>query len=311
MLKSIKPRVLWNVMKTNERVLYVLPPVYDITNDYIQGYFIQTIQGILESNPKYVVLYVEDNTQFSDDMLRRYEEFFQTEIQWLMDLHYLTDPTFMEHHYKTKTYLYYKPYELDTSFFDITINDNMKTKFPAELGKLLIEEVVNRELYLNKLYVRLEQLPLGRFQPQHQQTYDIGFVIGNDVNVDKMKNILTKYIDQNQCSFIYCIEPELSKYIKTLKFAKIPLILAKQPKPNGIINTIKKVSLKYTTVVCIGKINLNSDDWDKYAIEITKHALFDPYALDTMVSKTAQQELRIATQPYSLLDAFISNEADF
>lgn len=314
MLKSVKTQIVWDVLTPNERVAYVLPPLYELEDPYIQSYCCQTLQAIFESKPKYLVLYCNQNEDPSKISLLAYEQFFQIEIQWLTDLAHLTNPDFMEHHTPRKTYLYQKPLTLPSSYFDTVVNDNLSTTvLSSRTGKLVLEEFINHSFYLKKLKTRLEQplsMHLGSMhQPVHED-YDVAFVLGEDIPFSHtLEPYLTDLIKRNQCSAIYSIHPELNNHLRTFKRTHFPLVLAKQVKPPTLITTLKKVALNYTTLFFLGKLTAEGKDWEEFLTTLKSHALFDPYAFATLLHKQKQkEEYRLTLQPAQLLKRFLMEQ---
>lgn len=309
MLKSVKTQIVWDILSPNERVAYVLPPLYDLEDPYIQTYCTQTLQAIFASRPKYLVLYCNQNEDPSKVSLLTYEQFFQVEIQWLTDLSHLTNPDFMEYHTPRKTYLYQKPLVLPSSYFDSVVNDNLSTSvLSSRTGKLVLEEFINHNFYLKKLKTRLEQ-PLSMHQPIHED-YDVAFVLGEDIpSPQALEPHFTELIKRNQCSAIYSIHPTLNNHLRTFKKTRFPLRLAKQINPTTLLDTLKKVALNYTTILFLGKLTIDNKDWQDFLTTLKPHALFDPYAFFTLLqNQTDKDNYRLTLQPAQLLRRFITEQ---
>ena len=310
MLKSVKTQVVWDALKPGKRVLYILPPYYTFTeNNSLQTYYSQTLQAILQQRPTYLLFHIE-NFDFTEETLRAYEAFFQIEIQLLLQLEDLTSPEFMEHHTPQKAYLYNQPHPLPypAHLFDITINDNLNLQPEGAIsGKLILEEFVNHGFYMTKVIARLEQ-SLGMHQ-NYDDNYDIAFVLGEEIpHPDQLQELITELIKRNQCSAIYSINTDLHNHLCTFKRTRFPLVLAKQVKEPQLTNTLKKVSLRYSTVLFLGKLILTpSKEWPAYFEKLQQHSLYDPLAYTTFLTPAQQSLYRLTTQPLQLLKRFLEN----
>jgi hypothetical protein len=321
MLKSVKTHVVWDVLTKDQRVAYVLPPYYAVTNEHIQTYCNQTLQAILAQRPKYLLLIVPNpstpnptQSPLPLDLLYAYETFFQAEIQILPNLSALTDPDFLEHHTPLKTYLPSQPITFPSPYIDLYISDNLTVPTPPNLpldktqsGKITLEEFINHNFYLNKLMTRLEQ-PLSMHQSVDTD-YDIALVLGEDIpSPHLLTPHITNLIKHNQCSAIYSINQTLLPHLKTFKRTRFPLVLHKEIKTTPLLETLKKVSLNYTTVLFLGKLNVPSTkELETYLSTLHKHALFDPYAYDTLLKKQPNPTTyRLTIQPTQLLQRFLS-----
>lgn len=312
MLKSVKTQVVWDVLTKDQRVAYVLPPYYAVHNEYIQTYCYQTLQAILLQRPKYLLLIIPQ-TSLPLDLLYAYENFFQIEIQILPSLSALTDPTFLEYHTPLKTYLPTQPISFPSPYIDLYISDNLAVPTPPNLpleknqsGKIILEEFINHNFYLTKLMTRLEN-PLGMHQ--HIDTdYDIALVLGEDIpSPHLLIPLITELIKRNQCSAIYSTNQSLHTHLKSFKRTRFPLVLTKEMKTAPLLETLKQVSLNYTTVLFLGKINIPSTkELETYLSTLHKHALFDPYAHDTLLKKQPKPSAyRLTIQPAHLLQRFL------
>lgn len=336
--EPVRTKVVWNVVEKGDKVLLLLPNIQMYTgvdNEQIFQEFRETITAILAAKPSYVLLYVS-GIDHTHELLQFYETVYGTEIQWLSDIRLLHNEQFMEYHSTTKLYFlkehlldidieaYISRVILDVLDYDHDILSYIQdTDLPIHYGKCFMEEVVNIQVYLNKLITRINSC----LSESSHQEYDVSFIIGKTSSPWKiLQDVLVKTCKQNQCTLLFSCHPEVSKHLpemkKELKLGKIPLVdyeteVLDIDMIHDLVGRLQRVSTKYTTHVFIGAFSFETKEvlevWKKHTDTLQTHSIFDVDAYDSLLAHLSPQEkqtFRISKEPIPMLEMFLSGSTD-
>jgi hypothetical protein len=282
-MNIIKTEIVWDVLKENDNILFILPDIRHYKTIKNPSKFQATINEILKNKNKFVIVDIT-NFDYSETTLRIYEDFYNIELQWIDHLSVLTDPLFLEHHTPRKWYIVKSIIDNYNFFNRVIIDDLSSTKkynISCNHGKCYITEMINVKIYLNKLVQRLKT-PLSMHQDD--STYDISLVIGklpDNYPFDKLQEVLTLLIKYNQCSGIYCLDKTIKYYLEDFDRTLFPIVIPKKYTIDSLIKYLHKSSIQYSTHIFIGSFDkLNSPKFEKY-MENNPDCIFDPFAYES------------------------------
>lgn len=313
-MNIIRTEIVWDILKKNDKLLIVLPNILHyatIINPYILEKFQLTLREIFKTKCKYIVVYIP-NITLSEEDLRKYEEFYQYEFQWLEKLTLLKNKLFLETYNQKKLYLLQKPFEeseLKTYFSKVIIDHSgYKNKLPVttHYGKCYLEEVVTSSFYLNKLLSRINNsLSLH----QDDTTYDIALFIGNlpeQYPIQDLKDLLAALIKCNQCSYLYSLNLEINEYMKEHKHLSFKTMYPAFYRTEHLIACNREVAHRYSTSVFLGSFGLTEPElWKKYISTHQHDCLFDPHAFDALI-KSDLKSFKVCLDPISLVKNFLA-----
>lgn len=313
-MNIIKTEIVWDILKKNDRVLIVLPNILhytSITNAYILEKFQLTLREIFKTPCKYIVVYIP-NLILSEEDLRKYEEFYQYEFQWLEKVNILKNKQFLESYNPKKLYLLQKPFEEGElkTYFSKAIIDCCSYKHTLPItthhGKCYLEEVITSSFYLNKLLARINNsLSLH----QDDTSYDIALFIGNlpeKYPIQDLKDLIGESIKCNQCSYLYSLNPEINEYMKEFKNLSFKTIYPVFYRTEHLIACNREVAHRYSTSIFIGSFGMTEPEiWKKYINTHHHDCLFDPHAFDTLIQEN-QKSFKVCLDPIALVKNFLA-----
>jgi hypothetical protein len=299
MANLVMTEVVWELLKANDRLLYVVPNIHYYAAITNTKPFQSTIQAIQQNKNTYVVLYIQDANTQDESTLRFYEQFYEVEIQWLNDLNDLKHPDFLEHHTPSKFYLLKDQEYIPSEFFDKMVVDSLTFShdfgIPRIEGKCYLEQRVVEKFYLRKLiqqFTSASAFVLGQ-SSRPSGGYDVGFFIGDlpdSYPKQVLRNIIHDYVKLTRCSCLYITDATLRSLAKTHANRYFPALGLKQSKTPSVLQTIAQVSTKYTTFVFIGKFTVTlQKQWEEKRDKLTNDILFDPFAYETMAGENSKQ----------------------
>ncbi len=313
-MNVIRTEIVWDILKKNDRVLIVLPNILHyttITNSYILEKFQVTFQEIFKTPCKYMVVYIP-NIDLSEEDLRKYEDFYQYEFQWLENLKFLKNKLFLETYNPKKLYLLknaFQESELKT-YFSKAIIDHSGYKHTLPItthhGKCYLEEVITSSFYLNKLLSRINNsLSLH----QDDTTYDIALFIGNlpeKYPIQDLKDLIADLIKCNQCSYLYSLNPEINEYMNEYKQLSFKTIYPVFYRTEHLIACNREVAHRYSTSIFIGSFGMTEPElWKKYISTHQHDCLFDPHAFDTLIKENLKA-FKVCLDPIALVKNFLA-----
>jgi hypothetical protein len=319
-------KLIWELVDPNDRVLLCLPDITrykSLTNRHVLASFRESVKNIYKSNPKYVVLFVPNDTVD----LYEFERVYDTEIHTLTDLDLLHDTDgFMAYHkprvlyiLNTKTLL--EPQNISyAKYFDKAIADTLYLStrdkdaldIPIRYGKSAFEEILNVQIYINKLVHKLNA-PLINIH------YDVAFIVGeSDPRTTADMINLALYADV--CSLIfncnYAIAPMLinDKNITCVDYDDANICVDVFSDMSSRLGDLCQL---YTTFIFIGKFRFNDKatmaKWTKYTETIENISIFDTCAFTSLLAEIPDKKVkhfRISKEVPKMIDMFVDQNLD-
>ena len=333
----LRTRIVWNIVDKKDRILLLLPNVTNISvieNEELFQQYRETLQEIFVAKPTYVLVYTPGLT-YTNEVIHLYEKIYGVEIQWLSDLTLLKNDRFMEHHrgqvYFLKQDLFMS--ELDRSYVDKAILDVLnfdkdlihylqECTIPLHYGKCFLEEVVNVNIYMNKLINRIQ----NALENGTDNSYDVTFVIGKTtLPFEEMYQMIMNTLKTNQCSMIFSCQETLTKKLPSIQKetkTRIPMIDYDQEEldidmMHDLIGRLQRISSRYTTHLFIGEFTFASkevkDIWYKHLESLENISIFDIQAYDSLlkdIKGDAKHMYRLSKEVPSMLRMFLDGETD-
>ena len=314
-MNIIRTEIVWDILKKNDRVLIILPNILhytNITNPYILEKFQVTLREIFKTPCKYIVAYIP-NLIVSEEDLRKYEEFYQYEFQWLEKVTILKNKLFLEHYNPKKLYLLQKPFEESElkTYFSKAIIDCCSYKHTLPItthhGKCYLEEVITSSFYLNKLLSRINN---SLSMHQDDTSYDIALFIGNlpdKYPIQDLKDLIAELIKCNQCSYLYSLNQDINDSMKEYKQLSFKTIYPVFYRTEHLIACNRDVAHRFSTSIFIGSFGMTEPElWKKYISTHQHDCLFDPHAFDALINKENQKSFKVCLDPIALVKNFLA-----
>lgn len=333
----LRTRIVWNIVEKGDRLLLLLPNLTDIDsidNEEIFQEYRETLHEILLSKPTYVVAYIP-GLSYTNQTIHLYEKIYGVEIQWLPDLSLLKNNQFMEYH-RGQMYLLKQDLlmsEIDTSYTTKAILDVLEydkeivqylqdCTIPLHYGKCFLEEVVNINIYMNKLVNRIQ----NALEDGVDNAYDISFIIGKtQIPFVELYQMIMNTLKTNQCSLIFSCQTEVTKKLPTLRKetkTRIPLVDYDHEEldidmVHDLVGRLQRISSRYTTHIFIGTFSFDTketkDLWYKHVEALENISIFDVAAYDTLlkdVKKEKKHMYRLSKEVPTMVRMFLESDTD-
>lgn len=334
---------VWEVVKEQDKVCVFLP---DITrNACMQKHkvieqFRQTISAILKANPKYIIGILPEH--LSENSYSLYEAFYNIEIQQIYSMSVFENDLFKK--YMKNDKLYILPFDknntprlLTKNSIDALIIDDFSIttleewfkhiKIEYEYGKCYIQDIVNVKMYLHKSLNKMIRPIISSMLHQNDyDDYDIAFIFGNNVNIDKekLKEHLYHLCKHTLLTVILSTNKEITELCKEVLAEnryKIPIVSFPSQlsvkSVNYLMERIKRVSLDNTTFMCMGHFEFQDDKalnlWNKEKEILINNSIYDASAFITLHEDETNMEeskYRLMFDPLNVLKMYIELDKD-
>lgn len=322
-------KLVWNLVKEDDRILLILPNVDNYNDKYVLANFRESINAVYKSKPKYVVVYLPNTTVLSDKVIHLYETVYNIEIQWLTELSLLNNADFMQHHKPSLLYILKKEaLHIDyTKYFDKAITDTLTTNLkhtlniPINYGISAFEEILNVQIYLNKLLSKICQ-PLDALR--YHRT-DLTFIIGKtSIPIEVLTEMIMDVLEINMCALVFNCNNELApalEYIERIITNDIPFVYYEEPTIcidvySDLVNRLKKLS---ATHIFIGDFRFSDEDvrskWLEYTSKLEDTSVFDIDAFTSLLGEHHIDEkqvkvFRLSKELPEMVNMFVNKNTD-
>ena len=334
----IRTKIVWNIIEKDDTILLLLPnitTIQSIENEELFQEFRETIQEIRLAKPRYIVACV-NGIDFRNDIIQLYEQVYGVEMQWLSNLQLLKNPQFMEYHNAKTIYLlkedlvisepdnsHFKKAILDVLDFDKdAISYLQKIQIPLHYGKCFLEEIVNVNIYMNKLMERIQ----SSLESVSDNSYDVTFIIGKtNLPFQKIYNMIMETFKTNQCSMVFSCNNELTKNLSTIQKetkTKVPLVeydnsVIDIDIVHDLVGRLQRISSRFTTHVFIGEFSFDSKEvketWYKHLEYLENVSIYDANAYHSLLKDIKgdnKNKFRLSKEVLSMIDMFLCGNTD-